>query len=107
MRSIIALVLGSALLLGAVRAQSLTRAEVAQQLAEAQSNGSAYITDSSYPVVDPRFMYNVKTSPLTSDYGGVPAGTQQSEGVPHGLPESHDNLHCVGPVSFCDIYAGS
>jgi Domain of unknown function (DUF4148) len=36
-------------------AQSKTRAEVYQELIEAQNNGLNYITDSSYPDINPVF----------------------------------------------------
>jgi Domain of unknown function (DUF4148) len=42
-----------------VFAEGKTRAEVYQELVEAQQNGSAYITDSSYPDIDPVYSYKV------------------------------------------------
>ncbi|CAE6733176.1 hypothetical protein R69927_01923 [Paraburkholderia domus] len=108
MKSITTLILTSALLLSpAVQAQGLTRAEVKQQLIEAQANGLGYITDTSYPAIHPSFEHKVKAQPSQSSYGGVPDGSQQSSIAPHGLPMPHGNPHCVGPVSFCNIYAGS
>lgn len=108
MKSITTLILASALLLSsAVQAQGLTRAEVKQQLIEAQANGLAYITDTSYPAIHPSFEHKVKAQPSQAGYGGVPDGTQQSGVAPHGNPMPHGNPHCVGPVSFCNIYAGS
>jgi len=41
-------------------AQSKTRAEVYQELVEAQNNGLNYITDSSYPDIDPIYAQVVK-----------------------------------------------
>ena len=40
-------------------AQGKTRAEVYQELIEAQQNGLDYITDTSYPVVNPIFTEQV------------------------------------------------
>jgi hypothetical protein len=108
MKSITTLTLASALLLSsAVHAQGLTRAEVRQQLIEAQANGLGYITDTSYPAVHPSFEHKVKAQPSPDGYGGVPDGSQESAIAPHGHPMSHGNSRCVGPVSFCNIYAGS
>ena len=89
-------------------AQGLTRAEVKQQLVVAEQNGSQYVTNASYPDVSPVFANQVahlKASNGTSDdasaYGGVRAGSS----VANMGHVSHDS--CVGPVSFCNIYAGS
>ncbi|MCX4161769.1 MULTISPECIES: DUF4148 domain-containing protein [Paraburkholderia] len=109
MKSITTLILASALLFStaAVQAQGLTRAEVKQQLIEAQANGLGYVTDASYPAVHPIYEHRVKAQAAKSSYGGVPAGSQQAGEKPHGLPMPHGNPHCVGPVSFCNIYFGS
>jgi hypothetical protein len=40
-------------------AQSKTRAEVYQELIEAQQNGLSYVTDTSYPDVNPIFAAQV------------------------------------------------
>jgi hypothetical protein len=99
-----------------VQAQPLTRADVHQQLIEAQANGSAYVTDSSYPAVHPSFTNRVGSTTLPSGYGGVadesrsaaPAATHTPNHA-HGS-NSHriyGSEECVGPVSFCNIYAGS
>lgn len=108
MKSITTLFLASALLISsAVQAQGLTRAEVKQQLIEARANGLDYITESSYPVVHPSFEHRIKAKQPADGYGGVPVGSQQSGVAPHGHPMPGGNPHCVGPVSFCNIYAGS
>ncbi|MEQ5842873.1 DUF4148 domain-containing protein [Paraburkholderia acidicola] len=112
MKSITTIILASALLLSAaaVQAQGLTRAEVRQQLIEAQANGLGYVTDASYPAVHPIYEQRVKAQAAQaakSGYGGVSAGSQQAGEKPHGLPMPHGNPHCVGPVSFCNIYFGS
>jgi Domain of unknown function (DUF4148) len=43
-----------------VFAQGKTRAEVYQELIEAQKNGLDYITDASYPEVNPAFTHRVE-----------------------------------------------
>jgi Domain of unknown function (DUF4148) len=40
-------------------AQGKTRAEVYQELIDAQQNGLHYVTDTSYPAVNPIFMVQV------------------------------------------------
>ncbi|MEI5996046.1 DUF4148 domain-containing protein [Paraburkholderia bengalensis] len=112
MKTCFTLALTSAVLLSsAVHAQGLTRAEVHQQLIDAQAKGSRYVTETSYPEVHPAFAQKVKadarTQPAQSGEGGVPTGTQQSGAMPHGNPMPDGNPHCVGPVTFCNIYAGS
>jgi hypothetical protein len=88
-------------------AQGLTRAEVRQQLVEAQQNGSEYVTDASYPDVSPAFQNQLAHRQQNANaYGGVSAGSSVSAPrVPMTGTQSHEA--CVGPVSFCNIYAGS
>jgi phosphoenolpyruvate synthase/pyruvate phosphate dikinase len=58
-------------------AQGLTRAEVRQQLVEAQQNGSEYVTDASYPDVSPAFKVSLpivrKALPRTAVLRPAPA----------------------------------
>jgi hypothetical protein len=88
-------------------AQGLTRAEVRQQLVEAQQNGSEYVTDASYPDISPAFQNqfaNRKES--AAAYGGVASGSSVSAPRMPKMGTQGSNA-CVGPVSFCNIYAGS
>ena len=112
MKSIITFALASAVLVcSAAQAQGLSRAEVKQQLIEAQAKGSRYVTETSYPDVHPAFAHLVKVKAdaqaAQSGEGGVPAGSKEAGSAPHGHPMPDGNPHCVGPVSFCNIYAGS
>jgi Domain of unknown function (DUF4148) len=89
-------------------AQGLTRAEVNQQLVQAQENGSRLVTETSYPDVSP--IYTSQAARLKpqddSAFGGMAAGTSASG--PHvAMPGSSAPQACVGPNSFCDLYAGS
>jgi hypothetical protein len=88
-------------------AQGLTRAEVRQQLVEAQQNGSEYVTDASYPDVSPAYQSRfAKQQQNTNAYGGVATGSSASAPrVP--MTGSQSREACVGPVSFCNIYSGS
>ena len=85
-------------------AQGLTRAQVRQELIEAQANGSQFVTDSSYPDVSPIFAQQVahakaqQQQQQPSGMGAPMQGTSDA-GAPHTT--------CVGPVSFCNIYSGS
>ncbi|WP_322057134.1 DUF4148 domain-containing protein [Paraburkholderia sp. J63] len=82
-------------------AQGLTRAQVRQELIEAEANGSRFVTDASYPEVSPVFAQQVAHSaaPRAASGMGMPASGTSDSGAPR--------MACVGPVSFCNLYAGS
>ncbi|MEA3094118.1 MAG: hypothetical protein QOJ04_5460 [Caballeronia sp.] len=89
------------------QAQGLTRAEVRQQLVEAQQDGSQLVSNASYPDVARIYTNQVTQAKQgASAYGGVAAGSSvnSSRSANIGSP-SHEA--CVGPYSFCNIYAGS
>jgi len=89
-------------------AQGLSRAQVQQQLVEAQQNGTQHVTNSSYPDLG-RVYQSQDPNPQTkaaSAYGGVPSDTAVYGS--HALfPGTASREACVGPVSFCDLYKGS
>lgn len=92
----------------AASAQGLTRAEVRQQLIEAEANGSHFISDASYPDVSPVFAQQVAhTKAQTSGYGPAMSGSSASGGA--AAPVNHRDVpgNCVGPASFCSLYFGS
>jgi hypothetical protein len=63
-------------------AQGKTRAEIYQELIEAQQNGLNYITESSYPDVDPMFAAQVarmKEKHLTQRNGAEAPNTGMAE----------------------------
>ncbi|SAL29267.1 DUF4148 domain-containing protein [Caballeronia telluris] len=86
-------------------AEGLTRAEVRAQLVAADQNGSRLVTDASYPDVDSVYQNQVAQRPSgnvdadANAYGGAMTGSASSAARATGT--------CVGPVSFCHIYAGS
>ncbi|WP_042271533.1 DUF4148 domain-containing protein [Paraburkholderia heleia] len=86
-------------------AQGLTRAQVREQLIEAQANGSQFVTDSSYPDVSPVFAQQVARAKAQHQQQQQPSGM----GAP--MPGTSDagapHTTCVGPVSFCNLYSGS
>ncbi|WP_321919282.1 DUF4148 domain-containing protein [Paraburkholderia tropica] len=93
-------------------AQGLTRAEVRQQLIEAENNGSRFVTDASYPDVSPVFAQQVAAQqhqqpPRVAQTAADPVA-QSGMGMPMpGTSESGAPQMCVGPASFCNIYQGS
>jgi hypothetical protein len=92
----------------AASAQSLTRAEVRQQLVEAEANGSQFVTDTSYPDVSPVFAQQVAhAKQQTEGYGPAASGSSESGGMPATHASHHAPGTCVGPVSFCNLYFGS
>jgi hypothetical protein len=87
-------------------AQGVTRAEVQQQLVQAEQSGSRLVTDASYPEVAPIYQNQLAHQrPVTSAYGGVASGsTASGTRIPMTMSS---NASCVGPRTFCDPYAGS
>ncbi|WCM22195.1 DUF4148 domain-containing protein [Paraburkholderia bryophila] len=67
-------------------AQAKTRAQVYQELITAQQNGLNYVTDTSYPEVNPIFAQQVEQhkqalaaeAARAADTGGVASGTAES-----------------------------
>ncbi|MGF6851381.1 DUF4148 domain-containing protein [Paraburkholderia sp. CI3] len=102
------IVLASAGVVTNASAQEKTRAEVRQELIEAENNGSRLVTDASYPEVSPIFAQQAAqlqqrhesgtgssmsgTSAMGTGVAGNAGGTQPA---------------CVGPMGFCTPYFGS
>jgi hypothetical protein len=84
-------------------AEGLTRAQVRQQLIEAENNGLRYVTDTSYPDVSPVFAQQAAHARQQSadDVGGAAASHDATAGRGGNDPS------CTGPVSFCKLYFGS
>jgi hypothetical protein len=109
MNKLVMLTLSAAVLVSSgAFAQGLTRAQVRQQLVEAQQDGSQYVTDTSYPAVDRIYENQVAKAEQNNAtaYGGVrPESTMSGTRIaPAGTTRQQA---CVGPVSFCNIYSGS
>lgn len=89
-------------------AQEKTRAEVRQELIQAENDGSRFVTDTSYPEVNPIYAHQVaqlkqqNASGFGSDMSGVSASGQR---VPMNRKTS--SAACVGPVDFCTPFFGS
>ena len=90
-------------------AQALTRAQVRQQLIDAENNGLRFVTDTSYPDVSPLFQQQAERMPerqASAAVGGDPA-TSSEAGKPAATSPRRGAAACVGPASFCAIYFGS
>lgn len=106
----------SAIYVGAAHAEGLTRAQVRQQLIEAQQNGLGYVSNASYPDISPAYKAQFEQLRAKrahdSGFGEQTSGSTQSGAaattsampVQTGNPTSQDN--CVGPASFCNLYSG-
>ena len=91
----------------AASAQGLTRAEVRQQLVQAEENGSQFVTNASYPDVSPVFAQQVaQQSQRAHGTGGTAAGTSEA-GAPRAATHAVLKPGCVGLVSYCTPYFGS
>lgn len=91
----------------AASGQGLSRAEVRQQLIDAEANGSRFVTDASYPDVSPVYAQQAAQAKQRFDsYGSGTSGSSASGGmnVAHVRPDAPGA--CVGPVSFCTPYFG-
>jgi hypothetical protein len=91
------------------QAQEKTRAQVRQELIEAERNGLNFVSDTSFPDVAPIFEQEVarlKQQSSDSGMGVTTTGTSDVGHIKRETPPS-DPSACVGPVSFCTIYSGS
>lgn len=90
-------------------AQVTTRAEVHRASFAVESQGLRFVTDTSYPDVDPMFQQQadpMKNDPDSGGMGGQAAGSSNA-GKRDVAPSTRDPSACVGPVSFCTPYFGS
>jgi hypothetical protein len=89
-------------------AQEKTRAEVRQELIQAENNGSRFVTDASYPDVSPIYARQVAQLKAadTSGVGSAMSGTSIS-GAPAKMNRKGADETCVGPVDFCTPFFGS
>ena len=91
-----------------VQAQEKTRAQVRQELIEAERNGLNFVSDTSYPDVAPIFEQQVARLKQQNSDSGMGVSTTGTSGAGHVKRETppSDPSACVGPVSFCTIYSG-
>ncbi|HEX7908730.1 MAG TPA: DUF4148 domain-containing protein [Paraburkholderia sp.] len=111
-RSIVAFsvaLLATAGIVTSASAQEKTRAEVRQELIQAENNGLNFVTDTSYPAVNPIFEQQVARLKSQADSGsGAPMGGSSTAGnAAVATIGSHNaSSACVGPVSFCSPFFG-
>src|ERR1700680_192551 len=92
-------------------AQEKTRAEVRQELIQAENNGLRFVTDASYPDVSPVFAQQVarlkeqRESGTGADMPGSSAAGQREAAGKAGTGQSRSAIPaCGGPGSFCPPY---
>jgi hypothetical protein len=89
-------------------AQEKTRAEVRQELIQAENNGLRFVTDTSYPEVNPIYANQVAQLKQQNDSGvGAAMSGSSNSGGRVGKHSTSGAQACVGPVSFCTPYFGS
>ncbi|SIT50423.1 conserved exported hypothetical protein [Paraburkholderia piptadeniae] len=91
-------------------AQEKTRAEVRQELIQAEQNGSQFVTDASYPEVAPIYQQQVAHQKAAQDAEGVGANMSGTHSAGSRVPMTGTGTgmnSCVGPVSYCSVYFGS
>jgi hypothetical protein len=89
-------------------AQEVTRAEVRQQLVQAENNGSRFVTDASYPEVSPIYAQQVARLKAQNDSGmGADTSGTSASGARAPMHAMTVKDACVGPASFCKPYFGS
>jgi hypothetical protein len=106
---VLALAVSSAAMTTNASAQQKTRAEVRQELIDAQNNGLNFVTDTSYPDVSPIYQQEVEHLKMLHS-GSGPATSGTSNAGPKAnfpMPNKVVEDNCVGPVSFCNLYFGS
>ncbi|MFL9873161.1 DUF4148 domain-containing protein [Paraburkholderia megapolitana] len=89
-------------------AQEKTRAEVRQELIQAENDGLRFVTDASYPDVSPIYAHQVAQMKAQDTSGvGAAASGASSSGTRAPMSSANHSASCVGPVSFCSLYFGS
>jgi Domain of unknown function (DUF4148) len=90
-----------------VSAQEKTRAEVRQELIEAENNGLRYVTETSYPTVAPTLEGHVAhREELPASDMGAEATNRSQSGKGAFASRNPESISCTGPNSFCNVYFG-
>jgi hypothetical protein len=92
--------LASAGFVSAASAQGLSRAEVRQQLVEAEANGSRFVSNASYPEVSRPHQQQM------GGYGSAMSGSSAAGSGSTTNAHRNEQSNCTGPASFCTIYSG-
>ncbi|WNC89136.1 DUF4148 domain-containing protein [Paraburkholderia sp. FT54] len=89
-------------------AQEKTRAEIRQELIQAENNGLHFVTDISYSEINPILEQQAPRLKQQSDSGVGADMTGSSAAGTTRLAKDHPTAQgCVGPVDFCAPYFGS
>ena len=89
-------------------AQEKTRAEVRQELIQAEQNGSQFVTDTSYPEVSPIYQQQVAHQKAAQESEGAGMAGTHAAGMRMPVTGANAGMStCVGPVSYCSVYFGS
>src|SRR5258707_6875353 len=99
----LALAISSVALSANASAQGKTRAEVRQELIDAQNNGLNFVTDASYPDVSPIYEQQVARLKLLHSGSGPATSSTSDAGQKADVPMDHSHAKddCVGPPGFC------
>ena len=89
--------------------QEKTRAEVRQELIQAETQGLQFVTDTSYPEVNPIFKQQVARLQLQGSGTGAPMGGSSAAGKQAitAVASTAAPSSCVGPSDYCTPYFGS
>ncbi|MGF6597974.1 hypothetical protein P3T23_002691 [Paraburkholderia sp. GAS448] len=104
--------LASAGIATSASAQEKTRAEVRQELIQAENNGSRFVTETSYPDVNPVFVQQAAHQKQQNDSGygsGMSGSSAAGQRVATRVAGNTGSpaTACVGPAGFCTPYFGS
>jgi hypothetical protein len=92
--------LASAGFASAASAQGVSRAEVRQQLVEAEANGSRFVSNASYPDI------SRENQQQMGAYGPAMSGSSAAGSGSATNPQRTGQRNCAGPASFCTMYSG-
>jgi Domain of unknown function (DUF4148) len=89
-------------------AQEKTRAQVRQELIEAENNGMDCVSNTSYPNFATIYEDQVAQRKAVADSGtSAAADGTNAEGKADVAAPHADNSLCTGPASLCSIYFGA
>ena len=106
----LALAISSVVSITNASAHEKTRAEVRQELIDAQNNGLNFVTDASYPDVSRVYQNQVEHQKMLHSGSGPATSGASDAGRKTDVPmdsSSHGKDDCVGPAGFCNPYFGS
>src|SRR6516164_566254 len=88
-------------------AHEKTRAEVRQELIQAENNGLRFVTDTSYPEINPIFEQQAAHLKQQSESGvGTDIANSSETGTTRLANVHRASQACVGSVEFCNPYSG-